>query len=297
MTRFNLPEDVPLEHPLVSKSIENAQVKVEGFNFDNRKHVVEYDDVLNKQREIIYSLRKKILKTASSSDDSLKEEVKKRVHKVIENIVNSVIAQMSDGGGTLNEDITSEMITIIPFDTAAKEQIIKQLSQLHEADQKIDFLVKLADDVYNKREEQVGTQVTRQVEKFVMLQVIDNLWMNHLDAIDNLRQGIGLRGYAQRDPLVEYKNEAFTMFEQLMFAIDDDIVHRIYKIQVQQETPIQQPHVHHNLIANVPTSEVSEENRNKTAKADPTTKKLSRNDPCPCGSGKKWKKCHYPQIP
>jgi preprotein translocase subunit SecA len=292
MTRFNMPEDVPLEHALVSKSIENAQVKVEGFNFDTRKHLVEYDDVLNKQREIIYQLRKKVLESSVSSETALREEIFKRIESANVALVNVSFAKLNQGSDSMNEDIIEGFSTIIPFDDSSKAQLITQLEQLHTAEEKSDFLNKLASDIYAKREEQIGVTMMRQIEKAVMLSVIDNLWMNHLDAIDNLRQGIGLRGYAQRDPLVEYKNEAYTMFETLMWAIDDEIVHRIYKIQVQQQ-PMSQPHIH--AVANIPASEVSEQNR-KPKQAVNAAKKLNRNDPCPCGSGKKWKKCHYPQT-
>ncbi len=325
MTRFNMPEDVPLEHPLVSKSIENAQVKVEGFNFDSRKHLVEYDDVLNKQREIVYQLRRKILEDSTDSESSLNEEVQKRIIGAIGSLVNLSVAQPVDGQQNLNEQVISEFATIIPFDDASQKQLVKQLEQLHTAEEKIEFLSKLADDLYKKREEQLGSNLMRQIEKFVMLSVIDNLWMNHLDAMDNLRQGIGLRGYAQKDPLVEYKNEGFRMFEQLMWAIDDEIVHRIYKIQVQQPnanppngasghvheteththadgsvhsgpshpeapTPAQQTRT---FVTNTPASEVSQ----SASMPVIAKKKLSRNDPCWCGSGKKWKKCHYPNLP
>jgi len=297
MTRFNMPEDVPLEHPLVSKSIENAQVKVEGFNFDTRKHLVEYDDVLNRQREIIYKERRKLLETATDSA-SLKQEILERLHRTIENLVTVNVASAPEANEDVNQKIISEFSTIIPFDEPSKKQLINQLEQHHSAEEKSAFLTKLADDVYNKREEQLGSQLARQIEKFVMLSVIDNLWMNHLDAMDNLRQGIGLRGYAQRDPLVEYKNEGFRMFEQLMWGIDDEIVHRIFKVQVQQSQP--PPHVH--VTTNTPASEVSQgqkqESRSKKQEEGlKNTKKLSRNDPCWCGSGKKWKKCHYPQLP
>lgn len=301
MTRFNMPEDVPLEHPLVSKSIENAQVKVEGFNFDTRKHLVEYDDVLNKQREIVYALRKKVLETAHQKDEALKEEVRKRIHGAVGSLVAASIAKSAETDASVNESLISEFSTIIPFDEASQKQLLTQLEQAPSEESKIEFLTKIADDVYDKREENLGKELMRQVDKFVMLSVIDNLWMNHLDAMDHLRQGIGLRGYAQRDPLVEYKNEGFRMFEQLMWAIDDEVVHRIYKVQVQQNP---QPHVHEHAVTNTPESEVSEENRKakpvKSAKSVLTgsiSKKLSRNDPCPCGSGKKWKKCHYPNIP
>jgi preprotein translocase subunit SecA len=306
MTRFNMPEDVPLEHPLVTKSIENAQVKVEGFNFDTRKHLVEYDDVLNKQREIIYGRRRKILESSLDGEDTLQQSVREKIHAAIASLIELAIANQSLTNNALNEEIADAFNTIIPFDDASKAQLIKQLEQYHDTDAKIEFLSKIADDLYNKREEQLNSKVMRDVEKFIMLSVIDNLWTNHLDAIENLRGGIGLRGYAQRDPLVEYKNEAYRMFEQLIWAIDDEIVHRIYKVQVQQPAPgISETHTHadgsihsgpahpeaavpvstpRKMVTNTPESEVS---KNK--------KKLSRNDPCWCGSGKKWKFCHYPQ--
>ncbi len=303
MTRFNMPEDVPLEHPLVTKSIENAQVKVEGFNFDSRKHLVEYDDVLNKQREIIYKLRRSVLEKSETKDQSLKEEVKKRLESAISALVTMAIGQESYDPLKTNEKITEDFATIIPFDEASKKQLAKQLEQVHTAEGKTEFLSKISSDLYSKREEQVGSQLMRQIERMVMLSVIDNLWMNHLDAVENLRQGIGLRGYAQKDPLVEYKNEGYRMFEELMFTIDDEIVHRIYKVQVQTDQPLPQPHIH--VVTNTPASEVSQTPNNakqrdsSSTSAHPsgTKHKLSRNDPCPCGSGKKWKKCHYPNLP
>ncbi len=355
MTRFNMPEDVPLEHPLVSRSIENAQVKVEGFNFDTRKHLVQYDDVLNKQREIIYQLRGKVLETAFGSEDKkidekdttmLRQEVLNRIEASITNLVTVVMAGGQQGNESPNEKIVAEFSTIIPFDENSQKQLVTQLEQVHTTETKTEFLVNLANDIYTKKETQVGEKLMRQVEKFVMLSVIDNLWMNHLDAMDNLRQGIGLRGYAQKDPLVEYKNEGYRMFESLMFAIDDEVVHRIYKVQVQSSASSDQGqqsvnpphgapgHVHpsagshsassgqagqenhkhadgtvhqgpaheekqapapkpRKLITNTPASEVSE-----SAKAPETEEKhkLGRNDPCWCGSGKKWKKCHYPTV-
>lgn len=288
MTRFNMPEDVPLEHALVSKSIENAQVKVEGFNFDTRKHLVEYDDVLNKQREIVYKLRRSILEKSADNQPSLKEELQKRIHRVISTMINVAIAQETEEPLAVNEKIIENFNTIIPFDEASKKQLVSQLEQRHTSEEKSEFLTKINDDLYVKREEQIGRPLMRQIERIVMLSVIDNLWMNHLDAMDNLRQGIGLRGYAQKDPLVEYKNEGYTMFESLMWAIDDDIVHRIFKVQIQQQNPLPQQHVH--AVTNRPAGEVSEDKNKKNAEQA----KLGRNDPCWCGSGKKFKKCHYP---
>jgi preprotein translocase subunit SecA len=303
MTRFNMPEDVPLEHPLVSRAIQQAQVKVEGFNFDMRKHLVEYDDVLNKQREIIYKARKTILDADTTKNETiLHDDI---LEKIDDTITTIVAANSIEGDTDINEQIIAEFATIIPFDDASHTQLIKQLEQLHDGAEKQNFLMDLAKDVYTNREKQIGINIIRQVEKFVMLSVYDNLWTDHLDVIENLRQGIGLRGYGQRDPLVEYKNEAFRMFEQLIAAIDDEIVHRIYKIQIQQAPTFEHQH---EQITNTPESEISESAVRNVASTTRKKKqivndiespitiksKLGRNDPCWCGSGKKYKKCHYP---
>jgi preprotein translocase subunit SecA len=293
MTRFNMPENVPLQHPLVSRAIEQAQVKVEGYNFDIRKHLVEYDDVLNKQREIIYARRRKALETETKSD-VLKQEILEKIHGAIAASVVMYADNYAEGSPI--EKIVAEFATIIPFDEASSKQIIGQLEQARTTEDKINFLNTIADDIYQTKEKQMGEELSRQVEKFVLLSVIDNLWMDHLDAIENLRQGIGLRGYGQKDPLVEYKNEAFKMFEQLINAIDDQVVHRIYKIQVQ--APPDMPQEHQHMVAqpaggNV-GAEVSQSSTPKPAAETQVKKKLGRNDPCWCGSGKKYKKCHYP---
>jgi preprotein translocase subunit SecA len=307
MTRFNMPEDVPLTHSLVSKAIENAQVKVEGFNFDIRKHLVDYDDVLNKQREIVYTLRRKVVE-AEKNKETLKDDVLERVNATITDMVRTTSETASfEEAEDVNAKIVREFVTIVPFDEHSQMHLVQQLQQLHTAEDKTEFLQKLSLDLYAKREEQMGDVLMRKVERFVMLSVIDNLWMDHLDAIDNLRQGIGLRGYAQKDPLVEYKNEAYQMFEQLMWNIDDQVVHRIFKVQVEQApAPVATPLA--NAVANTPESEVSEDsngqrakgkeqkNKNDAISANSEQKKLGRNDPCWCGSGKKWKKCHYPQL-
>ncbi len=324
MTRFNMPEDVPLEHPLVSRSIEHAQVKVEGFNFDIRKHLVEYDDVLNKQREIIYGLRRRVLmmdelivgknvKDDESGGEGLKEEVLRKIDKAVETLVNISVSESEMGTDTdsVNTKITERLNVIIPFDPSSLKQLEKQLMQYHESHEKAEFLKKIARDIYDKKEQQFGSVLTRRMEKFVMLGSVDRLWMDHLDAIDDLRQGIGLRGYAQKDPLVEYKNEAFKMFEQLVFAIDDEVVNRIFKIQPQiQPHQHAQGHTHTNEAQDEKSLElrtkskkqrkdVSGTKQDVESKAVSTkvTKKLAkpgRNDPCWCGSGKKYKKCHYP---
>ncbi len=318
MTRFNMPEDVPLSHGIVSRAIEQAQSKVERFNFDIRKHLVEYDDVLNKQREIIYKRRRRILETSSDSKEgSLKDEIIEKIESAILSLVNINSQEFLESGKNQEESIIEDFTTIIPFDDTSKKQLVNQLMQFKGTPEKAEFLGNLAKDVYKTREQQMGQDLARQVERFVMLSVVDNLWIDHLDAIENLRQGIGLRGYGQRDPLVEYKNEAFAMFEQLISAIDDEIIHRIYKIQVQQVPP-QVPQHQHVITQAAGDTSVSEELRtrevsqklksvNRLQTSMQSTKnpaavgsqdavgeknKLGRNDPCWCGSGKKYKKCH-----
>ena len=280
MTIFKLPEDVPLEHGMVSRAIEQAQVKVEGFHFDSRKHLVEYDDVLTKQREIVYRRRRKILENEDQKD--------KILETIASELASVVTLYAGEGGAADFEKIIAEFASIIPFDPASQEQLKKQLEQFHTAAEMTEFMTTLARDTYNKREEQVTPEVMRQVERWVSLQVIDNFWMEHLDSIDDLREGIGLRGYAQKDPLVEYKNEAFNMFERLIFSIDTAITHRIYKVQVQggpQAAP------------QVPEPKKMQTNDQPKAKTPVVhSNKLGRNDPCWCGSGKKWKKCHYPKL-
>ena len=302
MTVFKLPEDVPLEHPMVSRALEQAQIKVEGFHFDNRKHLVEYDDVLTRQREIVYRRRRKILEGDSQRDALLQKFAAE---------IGNVVAIYSAEHTIDREKIIAEFTSIIPFDPASQAQLVKQLEQLHTEVDITEFLTKVSEDVYIQREKQVGEEVARQIERWVSLQVIDNLWMDHLDAIDDLREGIGLRGYGQRDPLVEYKNEAFSMFERLVATIDSEIVHRIFKVQVQL-APNQAPHHHHHdhegqvvgaAVAQpiIPVSKPRTLQTNASSEAQPkapkvNSKTLSRNDPCWCGSGKKWKKCHYPKM-
>lgn len=229
MNMMKMPEDMPIEHALVSRAIEGAQKKVEGHNFDIRKHTVEYDDVMNQQRQIIYGVRKQILEQSAT----LKDDILGKVDAEISGIV-SVYTQE----GVEIEKIVEEYSTIIPFDENSKKGLIAQVSQLQSEEQISEFLIKLSRDLYEEREKQVGKEVARQMESFVYLNTIDTLWIEHLDTVEDLRAGIGLRGYAQRDPLVEYKREAFDLFEKLMVNIDTEVVHRIFKVAIQNQAPI-----------------------------------------------------------
>ncbi|MDP4030744.1 MAG: preprotein translocase subunit SecA, partial [Candidatus Beckwithbacteria bacterium] len=225
MTTLKMPEDVPLEHIMVSKAIEQAQVKVESFHFDSRKHLVEYDDVMNRQREIIYKRRRQVL-------ESTKDRVQKILEQEIPNLVNlsaNPQTQLVD-----HEVLMKELVMIIPFDPGSQKRILEKLKQESEIETLTPLVMDIVTKAYEQKEKQAGPKVVQQMEKFVLLSTIDKIWIDHLDAIDDLREGIGLRGYAQRDPLVEYKAEAFNMFEKLITAISYEVARKIFRVQVVQ---------------------------------------------------------------
>ncbi len=239
MTAFKLPEDTPIEHGMVSKAIENAQVKVETHNFDIRKHLVEYDDVANKQREIIYGMRNEILKSADEekSNQTLKDNIRQKLDREIENLV---LANTQEKIGTPDhQTIIKELTTIIPFDQASSTSLLTDAKNQKSQDGLINFIKQVIEKIYSEREKSLGETAARDIEKFTSLSVIDTLWIEHLGALDDLREGIGLRAAGQRDPLVEYKQEAFSLFEKLSASIDYEIVHRIFRVQVRNEPAIE----------------------------------------------------------
>ena len=323
MNFLKMPEDTPIEHGMVSKAIEGEKRKVEGHNFDIRKHTVEYDDVMNQQRQIIYGIRHKVLVTADNQGLDLKEEILDKIAITISGMVSS----FSEEQDYLK--LVEEYMTIVPLDQNSKKDLEQRLREFQETEKLTEFLVNLTADFYNERENNVGSETARQIEVFFYLNTIDQLWIEHLDTIDDLRSGIGLRGYAGRDPLVEYKKEAFDLFEKLVAEIDSEIVHRIFKVATQNQTPSPvvvgpsveiRPEVDISLeqetsdprpatviakeeIAKVGETKVTIERGGKVigqetyGSSGELTKphgKIGRNDPCYCGSGKKWKKCHYP---
>lgn len=325
MEFLKMPEDVPIEHGVVSKAIEGAQKKVEGHNFDARKHTVEYDDVMNQQREIIYGVRKQVFQTATKGGQTLKEQILEKVERELLSI-----ATICTEEGVDAKKIVEEFATVVPLDPASQKNIEKEVAGKSSAQQISRFLFGLAKSWYEEREKTVGEELARQMEIFVYLDTIDTLWIEHLDTVDDLRAGIGLRGYAQRDPLVEYKREAFDLFERLMATIDFEIVHRIYKVAVQngpmpqpQPMMVEQRHPEIEIGVNTEKEELQKEAAgeplDKVLKEEEVvtkvkierggevvkeevygsdggvhSRKVGRNDPCWCGSGKKYKKCHYP---
>jgi len=273
MDRLKLPEDQPIENSLISKAIEQAQVKVEGFHFDIRKRLVEFDDVANQQRDIIYKLRRKVLELKDLKEDVL-QRIKDRLAKSVDDQIEID-----------TETVLANLLEVVPFDEGSIKNIKTQILNIKTKEETKEFLYKVLEDVHRTREGQVGADLMRQIEKYAYLGSIDHLWMDHIDHIDDLREGVELRAYGQRDPLVEFKNEAYSLFENLVDRINEELSRRLFRIGVgvpQPEIPLSQAR------ENIDTSDM-------TGVVEPK-KKLGRNDPCPCGSGKKYKKCHYPQY-
>ncbi len=288
MDRLRIPEDQAIENPLVSKAIEQSQVKVEGHHFDIRKRLVEYDDVANQQREVIYKLRRRILES-----NDLKEEI---LGKLKNQIDYDMIATWPEESATPDYDrLVVGLLDIVPFDDASIHGLKLQLQKIKDKEKLKEFLVKLVHDAHDQREKAVGKEGMRQIEKFAYLGAIDHLWIDHIDHIDHLREGMNLRAYAQRDPIVEFKNEAFTLFEKLVDKIDEELAHRIFRIGIasapRSEIPLDL------AVENVDRSDNTGLTEKKASKPKKPVAKLGRNDPCWCGSGKKWKKCHYPKLP
>ena len=294
MTTFGLPEDQPIQNGLISRTIENAQSKIEGFNFDIRKHVLEYDDVMNKQREVIYKKRREILEQEDAKEyilESMKEE--------IENMVAFHLA--GDRMDWDTEGLAKVAAGVFPIGDK-KEELNKTKEESGEPEEKIreitEYLCNSVLEAYQRKEEELGANM-RMAEKAVALQTIDNLWMNHLDEIDYLREGIGLRGYGQRDPLIEYKREAFRMFSDLMNNIRSTIVNTIFRVSLisPQQESAQRNLRFQGADENVDQFNGTSKPARNASHSDAggpiiNEEKVGRNDPCPCGSGKKYKKCH-----
>jgi len=293
MTMLKIPEEEAIEHAMVSKALESAQVKVEGFYFDMRKRVVDYDDVMNKHRQVIYQLRNKLLSDAESSPGSLRTRILDLINEEIDLLVNS---RVTEGLSAKEIDaIVKEFITIIPFDDASQTQLVKELGKTKDPSVIITSLKGIAKDTYDNRESAIGSPTAREIEKFVYLTTLDEKWMDHLDNMESLRDGIGLRGYAQRDPLVEYQKESYSMFERLIGSVESEVVKKIYRLN-----PVAQPAPSPKMVLrkdDVGARRGSPETIKKIVLPESKTSsdpkvRIGRNDPCPCGSGLKYKKCH-----
>ena len=331
MTALKVPEDLPIEHKIVSSSIEAAQKKVEGHNFDIRKHVLQYDDVMNRQREVIYGKRRQIL-----SNDNLRDEVWQDIRAEIEGLVNFHCAGNDKTTWNIKEVIENiNTIFVLPKEDEEKIRSLESPQQI------ITAIVQRGEELYKQKEKESSEEAWRQVERAVYLRVIDVLWMDHLDAMVRMREGIGLIGYAQKDPLSEYKQEAYTMFHRLLAAIAADVTRMIFKVRVTPSIPRSSAEMEAKrkmamrgadpelLGASEPTGDFADEAQelagqpqhtrgrqvspsirgagrsegspparggqppySSPAKGRQGGDKIGRNDPCPCGSGLKYKKCH-----
>ena len=294
MRTLGFTEDTALESKMVSRTIENAQSRVEGYNFDTRKHVVEYDDVINRQRETIYRERDRILRSS---------DLGPTIIAMLEDEVASLVAEHTAAEHYTEwnlDGLRAQLATMVPSLTDAD---LRSLDDARESETVTESLLELVRDRYERKRGEVGEQIGV-LERLVLLRVIDSLWVEHLTAVDDMRRGIGLRAYSQRDPLNEFKIEAYRMFDELKSTIRHDVTHTIFRVSLQQQPAQPRPPVRNLVegraaVAGASTSAAGAAtatavaagngNGSSTARSGP---KIGRNDPCWCGSGKKFKKCH-----
>jgi len=298
MKKLGMEEGEAIEHPWVTKAIENAQRKVEGRNFDIRKQLLEYDDVANDQRKVVYELRDELMNV-----DDISDMIAHNRQDVLEGLFGQYIPAQSLEEMWDVEGLTTRLRADFDVEIPIQEWLDSD-DKLHE-DNLREKIIETAIQVYKDKEESVGESVLRNFEKAVMLQTLDGLWKEHLAAMDHLRQGIHLRGYAQKNPKQEYKRESFELFEGLLDTLKFDVVSILSKVRVQQQEDVErmeeqrrqqaeeaarrQQLQHQNAENQLDDGETSEEGHTPMVRDE---RKVGRNEPCPCGSGKKYKQCH-----
>ncbi len=292
MDRLGMEEDQPIEHRLVTRAIENAQRRVEAHNFEIRKHLLEYDNVMNQQREVIYSQRRDVL-----AGGDLKDTVMDMVEEQGEEIV----------GLFADEKAHPEDWDLKGLQDAVYQQFTFRWSPPSERvglnrNRLMEMVVQDAQAAYRKREEEFGEPMIRYLEKVIMLQAIDHHWKDHLFAVDQLKEGIGLRGYGQKDPKIEYQKEAYQMFIEMLDRIKKDTVEKLFAVQIRKEGEAQEVKLERKQTFVLSRGEGAQTGGGETESGKGVTfrregKKVGRNDPCPCGSGKKYKKCCLPKEP
>ena len=270
---LGIPEGQEIEHKMLSKAIENAQKKIEGNNFGIRKNLLEYDQVNNEQREIIYAERRRVM-----DGESMRDVIYKMITDIVDNTVDMVIGEENDSEEWNLAELNSLLLPIIPLEPITKERISKP-----KKDSLKQQLKEEAVRFYETKEAEFPElEMIREAERVVLLKVIDRKWMNHIDDMDQLRQGIGLQAYGQRDPLVEYKMNAYEMFENMTESIKEDTIRVLCHIRIEQKVEREQ-------VAKVTGTNKDESGPRRPAKRESV--KIYPNDPCPCGSGKKYKNC------
>ena len=273
MDRLGVNEDEPIEHSMITKSIENAQKKVEAHNFNIRKHVLEYDDVMNTQREVIYSQRRRVLE-----NENLKDSILEMIGEVIDSLLDIYAAKEIHPEEWNLKGLSDYLMDIFQIRYEVEAERLEDISR----DDLRRELISRAQAAYEKKEEELGSETMRELERYIMLKTVDQKWMDHIDAMDQLREGIGLRAYGQRDPLIEYKFEGYEMFQEMIRSIQEDTLRYLFRVQITRAPERRQT-----------TYNLSYSHSDGAEKAQPVRKqkKIGRNDPCPCGSGKKYKKC------
>ena len=277
MDRMNLDEDTPIENKMLSKSIENAQTSVESRNFQSRKATLEYDDVMNKQREIIYGQRKQVLDGRNLKDT---------IFGMIRSGISNQVTLHSGEHGKLDEDGVREILGSLEgmyFPRGMVAETPAELAAMGE-DELTELFFNAAVTTYERKEEAVTSPIMRELERVVLLRVVDEYWMDHIDAMQELRQGIRLRAYAQVNPIDAYRKESLEMFEEMISAIQDETVRRIFSARIKSEAEVKRERVAEGIVATTAGD-------GSVKKQPRKVQKIGRNDPCPCGSGKKYKQC------
>ncbi len=290
MTRFNMPENEALVHPLVSRALEQIQVKVEGHNFDMRKGLVEYDDVINKQREIVYKLRDSVLSNASRHP--LKN--KKLFFSYLKKQLRSIIILATQENTIDYKKIVLEFSEVLPLNSTNRQLLTKKL-QSSQAPFKI--LLNLLKKEWSLRSQLFGKNLLTEITKYSFISSLDPLWVEHLTILDDLKDGVRLRAYAQKDPLIEYRKEGYLMFQNLLDTFEYNLVRKFFRLQPQEQPTTPQVNIEEGRgdeFSDKPNSKPSQAPVKKTVTN--SQPKPGRNDPCPCGSGKKYKKCCYPKY-
>jgi preprotein translocase subunit SecA len=292
MARLGMEDGQPIEHAMVSKAVANAQRKVEAHNFDIRKHLLEYDDVMNRQREVLYALRREIINT-DNAKEILLEMADEVVDEALADIAHEKIYPEEWDIETLNELLERQFG--VHIEKPGEHELVLQGStklELEQCNREIlhDTVMEAVVQAYDEKEKGIEFDFMRHVEKVIMLQVLDGLWKDHLLGMDHLKEGIGLRGYAQKNPLTEYKKEGFDLFGAMMARIKEETTEYLFKVQINREVemPDELTSKPQRVVEHRGDSGASE--KQVTVRRD--EEKVGRNDPCPCGSGKKFKKCH-----
>jgi preprotein translocase subunit SecA len=300
MDRLGMEEGQDIQHPFITRAIETAQKRVEAHNFEIRKHLLEYDNVMNRQREVIYDERRKVL---------FGSDMKEYIYEIMEEVVDFALDTY------LNEKAAADQWDFVGFRQYLESRFGLKTKDANFEEMRRpeirDAVLEALKTAYEAKEKELGPEMTRHLERMILLQVVDTRWKDHLYAMDNLREGIGLRAYGQRDPLVEYQHEAYAMFMDMISRIKEETIEYLFKIRAVREEKApptvfdfsrqQLLHEEKTQFQDVPAAEAGEEAPATSYKGQlpqehiPTYKreepKVGRNDPCPCGSGKKYKKC------